>query len=76
MSFEYITNKNITKKLSSDDVEKLAERISSDFDNYNKRRRQNLKKMLQKNLMMTKKKNTNLGKLKLECVKLICFTRF
>lgn len=42
MSFEYITNKNITKKLSQDEISKLAERISSGFDNYNRRRSQNL----------------------------------
>ncbi|MBQ6516800.1 hypothetical protein IJI31_06435 [bacterium] len=42
MSFEYITEKNETKKLSNDEVSQLAERISSDFDNYNGRRTQNL----------------------------------
>ena len=42
MSFEYITEKNEKKKLSADEVSQLAERISSDFDNYNGRRSQNL----------------------------------
>lgn len=42
MSFEYITDKDVKKTLSKDEVQQLAERISSDFDNYNSRRRQNL----------------------------------
>jgi hypothetical protein len=43
MSFEYITDKdNKERKLSDDEISKLAERISSDFDNYNGRRSQNL----------------------------------
>ena len=42
MSFEYITDKDVKKTLSKDEVQELAERISSDFDNYNSRRRQNL----------------------------------
>lgn len=42
MSFEYITDKDVKKILSKDEVQELAERISSDFDNYNSRRRQNL----------------------------------
>lgn len=42
MSFEYITEKNVKKTLSQDEVSQLAERIASDFDNYNKRRQQNL----------------------------------
>lgn len=42
MSFEYITEKNITKKLSDADLNQLANRISSDFDTYNDRRRCNL----------------------------------
>ena len=41
MSFEYITDKDVKKTLSKDEVQQLAERISSDFDNYNSRRRQN-----------------------------------
>lgn len=42
MSFEYITEKDEKKSLSKDEIRQLAERISSDFDNYNTRRRQNL----------------------------------
>lgn len=42
MSFEYITEKNVKRTLSNDEVSQLAERISSDFDNYNGRRSQNL----------------------------------
>ena len=42
MSFEYITDKDVKKTLSKDEVQQLAERISSDFENYNSRRRQNL----------------------------------
>ena len=42
MSFEYITDKDVKKTLSKDEIQQLAERISSDFDNYNSRRRQNL----------------------------------
>lgn len=44
MTFEYIIEKeNKTHKMSKDEVKQLAERISSDFENYNSRRRQNLK---------------------------------
>ena len=43
MTFEYIIEKeNKTHKMSKDEVKQLAERISSDFENYNSRRRQNL----------------------------------
>lgn len=42
MSFEYITDKDTVKKLSDDEVSQLAQRIVSDFDNYNSRRSQNL----------------------------------
>lgn len=43
MTFEYIVEKeNKTHKMSKDEVKQLAERISSDFENYNSRRRQNL----------------------------------
>ena len=42
MSFEYITDKDEKRTLSDDEVKQLAERISSDFDNYNGRRTQNL----------------------------------
>lgn len=43
MTFEYIIEKeNKTHKMSKDEVKQLAERISSDFENYNNRRRQNL----------------------------------
>ena len=42
MSFEYITEKNITKKLSDSDLNSLANRIVYDFDTYNNRRRTNL----------------------------------
>ena len=43
MTFEYIVEKeNKTHKMSNDEVKQLAERISSDFENYNSRRRQNL----------------------------------
>lgn len=43
MSFEYITDKDTKpKKLSDDEVANLAKRITSDFDNYNRRRQQNL----------------------------------
>jgi len=42
MSFEYITEKDEKRTLSNDEVNQLAERIASDFDNYNGRRSQNL----------------------------------
>lgn len=43
MSFEYITDKdNKVHKMSNDEVKNLAKRISSDFQNYNSRRQQNL----------------------------------
>lgn len=43
MSFEYITDKdNKVHKMSDDEVKNLAKRISSDFQNYNSRRQQNL----------------------------------
>lgn len=43
MTFEYIVEKeNKTHKMSKDEVKQLAERISSDFENYNSRRRPNL----------------------------------
>lgn len=42
MSFEYITDKDVKKTLSDDEVKQLAERVASDFDNYNGRRSQNL----------------------------------
>lgn len=42
MSFEYITEKNITKKLSDAELDALANRISNDFDTYNNQRRTNL----------------------------------
>ena len=42
MSFEYITEKNVKKTMSDDEVSKLAERVAADFDNYNNRRTQNL----------------------------------
>ena len=42
MSFEYITDKDTKQKLSDDEVANLAKRITSDFDNYNRRRQQNL----------------------------------
>ena len=43
MTFEYIVEKeNKTHKMSKDEVKQLAERISSAFENYNSRRRQNL----------------------------------
>lgn len=43
MSFEYITDKDTKpKKLNDDEVKQIAERITSDFDNYNRRRQQNL----------------------------------
>ncbi len=43
MSFEYITDKdNKPHSLNDDDIKQLANRIASDFDNYNNRRTQNL----------------------------------
>lgn len=42
MSFEYITDKEEKKTLSKDQIKQLAERIASDFENYNCRRSQNL----------------------------------
>ncbi len=42
MSFEYITDKEEKKTLSKDQIKQLAERIASDFENYNHRRSQNL----------------------------------
>lgn len=42
MSFEYIVEKDVKKKLSESEVSELAQRISSDFDNYNRRRQQNI----------------------------------
>lgn len=42
MSFEYITDKEEKKTLSKDQIKQLAERIASDFENYNYRRSQNL----------------------------------
>lgn len=42
MSFEYITDKDVKKTLSKDEVEQLAQQVASDFDNYNGRRTQNL----------------------------------
>lgn len=41
MSFEYITDKDKKHKMSDDEVKQLANRISSDFDNYNRARSQN-----------------------------------
>lgn len=42
MSFEYITEKEEKKTLSKEQIKQLAERIASDFENYNYRRSQNL----------------------------------
>lgn len=42
MTFEYIVEKDKTKKLNADDLTALASAISSDFDNYNARRQRNL----------------------------------
>ena len=43
MSFEYITEKDKkVHKLSNDEIKNIADRITSDFENYNGRRRQNL----------------------------------
>ena len=43
MSFEYITEKDKkVHKLSNDEIKNIADRIVSDFENYNGRRRQNL----------------------------------
>lgn len=42
MSFEYITDKDVKKTLSKDEVDQLAQQVASDFDNYNGRRTQNL----------------------------------
>lgn len=42
MSFEYITEKDVKKTLSESEVSDLAAQISSEFDNYNGRRTQNL----------------------------------
>jgi len=41
MTFEYITNKDKKHKMSDDEVSALAERIASDFENYNTRRSHN-----------------------------------
>lgn len=42
MSFEYIVEKDKTKKLGKDDLTQLANAISTDFDNYNSRRQKNI----------------------------------
>lgn len=42
MSFEYITEKEEKKTLSKEQIKQLAERIASDFENYNYRRLQNI----------------------------------
>lgn len=42
MSFEYITDKENKVKLTDDDITRLADKIASDFDNYNSRRTDNL----------------------------------
>lgn len=42
MSFEYITEKNETKKINGEDLTALANKISTDFDMYDERRAKNL----------------------------------
>ena len=42
MSFEYITDKDKKVKLADDELGKLAEKISNEFDNYNSQRSKNI----------------------------------